>query len=81
MADIAKVTVELDADDVAKARARLGAAPGEPDAAVVQRVLNGYLLKALLDEVNARSDLSEEEAMEIALEEQRAVRASRRAAG
>lgn len=54
-------------------------APGEPDAVVVQRVLNGYLLEALLDEVNARSDLSDDDAMELALEEQRAVRVSRAA--
>jgi hypothetical protein len=77
MADIAKVTVDLNAGDVARARARLGVRPDEPDAVVVQRVLNSYLLSALLDDVNARSSLSDEEAMEIAVEEQRAVRAGR----
>ncbi len=81
MADIAKVTVELNAGDVARARARLGVGPDEPDAAVVQRVLNSYLLGALLDDVNARSSLCDEEAMEIAVEGQRAVRAGRELPG
>ena len=52
----------------------MGAADSEPDAAVVQRVLNGYLLKTLLDEVNATSGLSEEDATQIAVEEVRAYR-------
>jgi hypothetical protein len=80
MAAGVKVTVGLDAEDVAKARAAMGGAEGEPDAAVIQRVLNGYLLKALLDDVNSRSGLSEDEATRIAVDEVRAYRRERDAA-
>jgi len=77
MADEAKVTVELDAEDVAKAREAMGGAAGEPDSSVVQRVLNGYLLKALMRSVNSTSELSEEEADRIAVEEVRSYRRER----
>ena len=66
--------VELDADAVAKAREAMGGSADETDAAIVERVLNGYLLKALLRSVNSKSDLTDEEANEIAVEEVRAYR-------
>lgn len=69
--------VELDADAVAKAREAMGGTADEPDAAIVERVLNGYLLKALLRSVNSKSDLTDEEANEIAVEEVRAYRRAR----
>jgi hypothetical protein len=73
----AKITVELDAEDVAKVREVTGSDPGEPDAAVVQRVLNGVILRKFLDETNARSPLSKDEADRIAVEEVRAYRRER----
>ena len=77
MASSRKVTVELDADDIAEARAVMGSSADEPDDVVVSRVLNGYLLKALLRSTNAKSDLTEEEADRIAVEELRAYRRER----
>lgn len=77
MASARKVTVELDADEVAKAREVMGGATEEPDAAIVGRVLNGYLLNALVRRVSSRSNLSEEEANRIAVEEVRAYRRER----
>jgi hypothetical protein len=79
IANGAKVTVQLDAEEVAKARVAMGAAESEPDAAIVQRVLNGYLLKTLLDEVNESSRLSEDDATQISVDEVRAYRREHRA--
>ena len=78
MAEAAKVTVELDADEVAKAREAMGVASDEPDAAVVQRALNAYLLGRLMDRVQSGSSLSEEEATQLAYDELRASRRERR---
>lgn len=77
MSRSAKITVELDAEDVAKVREATGSDPGEPDAAVVQRVLSGVILRKFLDETNAQSSLSEDEADRIAVEEVRAYRRER----
>lgn len=77
VASARKITVELDAEDVAKARAAMGSDADEPDAAIVQRVLNGYLLNALVRSVASRSELSEDEADRIAVEEVRAYRQER----
>jgi hypothetical protein len=74
-----KITVSLDADIVARTRDAVGG--GEvPDDVVVERALNAYLLGRLLDKVQARSDLSPEEADRIAVEEVRAHRRERRLA-
>ena len=78
MADAAKVTVELDAEEVAKAREAMGVASDEPDAAVVQRALNAYLLGRLMDRVQSGSSLSEEEATKLAYDELHASRRERR---
>ena len=72
-----KITIELDADEVAKAREAMGSSADEPDAAIVERVLNGYLLNALVRRVSSRSDLSEEQATKVAVEEVRAYRRER----
>jgi hypothetical protein len=80
MASARKVTVELDADEVGKVREAMGRAADESDAVVVSRVLNGYLLRALMRSVQAGSDLSEEEADRIAVEEVRAHRRERNSA-
>lgn len=77
-ADADKITVELDAKLVEQARAELGA--GESDAAVVERALKAYLLGRLLDTTQAHSDLSEEEADQLAYEELHAARGERRGA-
>lgn len=79
MAGTRKITVELDADEVAKAREVMGGSPDEPDVAIVERVLNGYLLNAVVRRVSYRSNLSEDEATRIAVEEVRAYRRERNA--
>jgi hypothetical protein len=74
-----KVTVDLDAQLVARTRDELGGG-AESDAAVVERALNAYLLGRLLDVTQARSELSEEEAERLAVEEVRAARRERSSA-
>lgn len=74
-----KVTIEVDAEMIARARAELGL-NSESDAAVVERALNAYLLGRLLESTQAKSDLSEEEADRLAYEELRAARRERGAA-
>ena len=70
-----KITVQLDAEMVARARAELGL-DRESDEAVVERALNAYLLGRLVDWSQSRSGLSEEAADRLAYEE---LHASRRA--
>jgi hypothetical protein len=74
-----KVTVDLDAQLVARTRDELGGG-GESDAAVVERALNAYLLGRLLDVTQAKSELSEQEAERLAVEEVRAARRERSSA-
>lgn len=74
-----KVTVDLDAEIVARTRDRLGAAD-ESDAAVVERALNAYLLGRLLDVTQAKAGLSEAEAEKLAVDEVRAARRERSSA-
>jgi hypothetical protein len=52
----------------------------ESDAAVVERALNAYLLGRLLDVTQAKSELSEQEAERLAVEEVRADRRERSSA-
>lgn len=74
-----KVNLALDAEMVERAREQLGEpAAGLDDAAVVERALNAYLLRRLLDSTRAGSDLTEEEAEEIVYGELRASRRERR---
>jgi hypothetical protein len=72
-----KVTVRLDAEIVAQARAELGADQAS-DAAVIERALNAYLMGRLLDSTQAKAALSEGEAERLAYEELRTSRRERR---
>lgn len=74
-----KVTVQVDADMIDRARAELGL-DAASDTAVVERALNAYLLGRLLDVTQARSGLSEDEANQLANEELHAMRRERGAA-
>ena len=51
------------------------------DSDAVQTALSRYLGFELLDRVQGRSDLTDEEAMELAVSEQHAMRGEKRAAG
>jgi hypothetical protein len=74
-----KIELALDADLVAQTREALGD-PNAPDAAVVERALNAYLLRRLMGRVQAASGLEPDEADRIAVEETRAARRARRGA-
>ncbi len=74
-----KVTVQLDAEMVERARAELGL-DSETDTAVVERALNAYLMGRLLDATQARAGLSEEEAQRLVDDELHAARRARGAA-
>ncbi|MBB4665058.1 hypothetical protein BDZ31_004677 [Conexibacter arvalis] len=82
MASGDKVNLALDAEMVERARQQLGEpAAGLDDAAVVERALNAYLLRRLVDSTQAGSpDLSADEAERIAYEELHASRRERREA-
>ena len=71
-----KVTVQLDAEMVERARAELGL-DSETDTAVVERALNAYLMGRLLDATQARAGVSEEEAQRLVYEELHAARRER----
>jgi hypothetical protein len=73
------VTVELDEDLVERARERSGRDQAK-DAEVVEEALAVYLGMKALDEAQAESRLSEEEASKLAYEELRAPRQGRRGA-
>jgi hypothetical protein len=70
-----KVTVALDAES-ARTRDVVGDAD-LPDAAVIERALNAYLLGRLLDATQATSDLAAEQADQLAVDEVRAYRRER----
>ena len=74
-----KVSVELDAEMVERARVQLGLDRAS-DATVVERALNAYLLGRLLDATQATAGLTEQEAERIAYEELRSSRHERGAA-
>jgi hypothetical protein len=71
------VTVDLDIDLVTRARNELGE-PQKEDGEIVSDVLNAYLLGRLLDRTQSAADLTEEEAMHLAVEETHAARRERR---
>jgi hypothetical protein len=71
-----KVTVDLDAQIVDRARTELGAGR-ESDATVVERALNAYLLGRLLDTTQTAAGLSDDEAERLAYEELHAARRER----
>lgn len=70
------VTVALDAEIVARARAELGGSDAT-DAALIERALDAYLLGRLLDRTQARSALDAEDAERVASQELRASRRER----
>lgn len=74
-----KVTVELDAEMVERARAELGL-DRESDTAVVERALNAYLMGRVLDITQGRAGLCEQEAEQLAYTELHAARRERGAA-
>ena len=82
MASADKVNVSLDADMIAQARAQLG----EPvanlaDGAVIERAVNAYLLRRMVDATQAAAGLSEDDAERVAYEELAASRRERRDGG
>lgn len=82
MASTAKITVSLDADMVAQAREQLGEPAAElADGAVIERAVNAYLLRRIVDATQSASGLSDEEAERIAYEELAASHRERRGGG
>jgi len=75
------VTVQLDEDLVERARECSGRDAATDAAQVVEEALAVYLGMKALDEAQAESDLSEEEAAQLAYEELHALRRERRNAG
>lgn len=74
------VTVELDEDLVQRARDRSGRDQAKGAAEISEEALAVYLGMKALDEAQAESDLSEDEASQIAYDELRALRQERRGA-
>ena len=74
------VTVQLDEDLVGRARDRSGSGQAKDDAEIVEEALAVYLGMKALDEAQAESSLSEEEASQLAYDELRALRQERRGA-
>ncbi len=75
------VTVQLDEDLVGRARDRSAGRQAKDDAEIVEEALAVYLGMKALDEAQAESSLSEEEALQLAYDELRALRQERRGAG
>ena len=71
-----RVTVTLDAELVERARTELGLV-GESERAVVERVLNAYLMGRQLGATQGRAGLSDREAERLAYEELDAARRER----
>ena len=73
------VRVELDERLVSRARAQ-ARDDSRPDDEIIEDALSRYLLERLLDKTHQRSNLSEEEATRLAVEELHAMRRERDAA-
>jgi len=71
-----KVTIDLDAQIVDRARTELGAGD-KSDGAVVERALNAYLLGRLLDTTQSATGLTDDDAERLAYDELRAARRER----
>ncbi len=81
MAQATKRKVTLYVDETVLRAARVRAARSDKrDSEVVEDALRSYLGFDAVERVWARSDLNEEEAMELAVAETRAVRGNKRAA-
>lgn len=82
MAAANRVTVSLDASIVEQAREQLGEpAVGLADGALIERAVNAYLLRRMVDTTQAAAGLNEEDAQRIALEELAGARQDRRSDG
>jgi len=73
------VLVELDERLVSRARAQ-ARDDSRPDDEIIEDALSRYLLERLLDKTQQRSNLNEEEATRLAVEELHAMRRERDAA-
>lgn len=71
-------SVDIDAELLAKARDAIGTSPATADAAVVERALRLYVGRHALATAQSMSDLTEDEAMDVAYAELRAMRQERR---
>ncbi len=79
MAATDKITVSLDASIVAQVREQLGEpVAGLGDGAVIERAINAYLLRRMVDTTQLAAGLSEEEAERVAYDELSAARQERR---
>jgi hypothetical protein len=74
-----KATVYLDPDVLRATRVR-AARTGKRDSDVVEEALRAYLGLSVIDEIRAKADLDEDEAMKLAYEELHAMRRERREA-
>lgn len=74
-----KATVYLDPEVLRATRIR-AARTGKRDSDVVEEALREYLGLAVIDEIRAKADLDEDEAMKLAYEELHAMRRERREA-
>lgn len=79
MATTKKVTLYLDQDVLRAARVR-AARTDKRDSEVVEEALRAYLGFEVVERIWARSDLTEDAAMRLAVAEAHAVRSRRRAA-
>jgi hypothetical protein len=72
------VTVKLDEDLVERARERSGRGQAKDAAGIVEEALAVYLGMKALDDAQAESTLSDDEALQLAYDELRALRHERR---
>jgi hypothetical protein len=72
--------VQIDADLLEKIRQAMSPPADAPDGEIVERALLTYLGRNAMREAQALSDLTEEQALELAYSELHAMRAARRAA-
>jgi hypothetical protein len=72
--------VQIDANLLEKIRQAMSPPPDAPDAEVVERALLTYLGRKAMRESQSLSDLTEEQALDLAYSELHAMHAARRAA-
>lgn len=72
--------VQIDADLLEKIRQAMSPPPDAPDAEIVERALRIYLGRKAMRESQQLSELTEEQALDLAYSELHAMRAERRAA-
>ena len=77
-----RITVSLDASIVEQAREQLGEpAVGLADGALIERAVNAYLLRRMVDTTQDAAGLSEADAERVALDELANARQDRRSDG